>query len=204
MPVAHFAWRYPFRDLPLDLRVCGYARSGAPALRRSDAPALRCDGWSISAAGLRALGRPASECRVRCAPRCRGRGSSARMWFERAWAARARHVSRLCGSVMAGAALVGPWQPTRHRRDLGTCGPWVLLGLTVVVRFGSCDAVQDNQRAERGHGEVCCLLAQRLVPSIIPCASRVFPWADLVRPLLWWWCLSAFAAYHLHELRLVR
>ena len=112
------------------------------------------NGRPISAAGLRALGRPASECRVRCAPRCRGLASSARMGFEREWPARARHVPRLCGSVMAGAALVGPWQPTRHRRDLGTCGPWVLFGLTVVVRFDSCDAAQTDERADGGRGEV--------------------------------------------------
>ena len=145
----------------------------------------------------------ASFCRCACLVAC-CRASSARMRLEREWAARAWHVPRLCGSVRAGAALVGPWQPMRHRRDLGTCGPWVMLGLTVVVRFDSCDVAQTDERADGGHGEVCCLLAQRLGPSIIPCASRVFPWADLVRPLLWWWCLSAFAAYHLHELRLVR
>ena len=37
MPVAHFAWRYPFRDLPLGEFVVTHA----PALRRSDAPTLR-------------------------------------------------------------------------------------------------------------------------------------------------------------------
>ena len=82
--------------------------------------------------------------------------------FERADAARTR-VGRSgmasptpCGSVMAGAALVGPQQPTRHRRDLAHASPWVFLGLT---RVGSgslvCDA-QTDDRAERGHGEVRC------------------------------------------------
>ena len=92
-------------------------------------------------------------CRCACLAAC-CRASSARMRLEREWPARARHVPRLCGSVMAGAALVGPWQPTRHRRDLGTCGPWVLLGLTVVVRFDSCDAAQTDERADGGRGEV--------------------------------------------------
>ena len=58
--------------------------------------------------------------------------------------------------TLAGAALVGSQQPTRHRRDLAHASPWVFLGLT---RVGSgslvCDA-QTDDRAERGHGEVCC------------------------------------------------
>ena len=54
------------------------------------------------------------------------------------------------------------------------------LGLTECVRSLVCDA-QTDDRTERGHGEVGAL-PQSLFPSSLPCASRVLPRADLVRP----------------------
>ena len=135
------------------------------------------DGRRSAAAALRALGDPAVE-RVRCSPagagvRARGCGLNARgplghgkshacvgvAWLELPWLARGgpRVIDGILARVVLGC-----------------------LGLTECVRSLVCDA-QTDDRTERGHGEVGAL-PQSLFPSSLPCASRVLPRADLVRP----------------------
>ena len=57
--------------------------------------------WRRASAGVHAWG-------------CLRRSSSARFGLEYAWAVRGWQVPALCESGRAGAALVGPWWPTRH------------------------------------------------------------------------------------------
>ena len=91
--------------------------------------------------------------------------------FERADAARTRVGPSAtasptpCGSGMAGGALVGPQQPTRHRRDLAHASPWVFLGLTR-VGSGVClsCAVRRLTTAPSVDTERCAALAQSLGP----------------------------------------